>query len=130
MANTYVYSESGGALHTHATGYVDCDGSTDADVICGFIPTKVVCHIINTPTSTAAAGAQYVWQTPMDTEEASVDHTIVIPAAGTAVTVSDAGIVPYTGTVETGEDDGTGEGFTVPAGLLANLDRLYWIAYR
>ena len=32
MANTYVYSESGGALHTHATGYVDCDGSTDEDI--------------------------------------------------------------------------------------------------
>jgi len=132
MANTYVYNQSGGSgVLGVMTGYVDCDGSTDLQVELGFIPTRVECFIVTDPEGTPAQGEGYLWSISLDSAGAYVDNTIAIATTG-ARTVAGASIQVFEGLEE---DPGTptpaiAPGFTLPASLVTNTDRLYWSAFR
>ena len=133
-AGDITYSNVGGQSNdkAFASGRVLADADTAINVPCGFIPSRIELWYKDTGATTKDAcvlwfkgmTAAYYWNTVL--------------ASGACTLTTSGGPVVYGDTSDDtfstptgGSEDATGQGFTIPAGLMdADSDIIDWIAWR
>jgi len=116
-----------------ASGIVLADADTAINVIVGFIPSQIVLFYKDTGETTVDKVLQWFkgmtagtyWSTLMSTG-------VITEATSGPVVYGDTTDDTYTeGSAPSYEQDKTGHGFTIPAGLMdADSDKIYWQAWR
>jgi len=131
---TYSHVGGMGGESAFASGTVSADADTAVNVLCGFVPSRIVLHYKDTGAVTndeiyewveGMTAAQY-WKTQMS------DGIVTLETSGGPVVYGDTTDDTFTeGSAPDYEDSATGHGFTIPAGLQAtDEDVIYWQAWR
>ena len=129
-AGDITYSNPGGeaAVKAFASGIVSADADTAINVICGFVPSKIVLYYKDTGATTV--DRIMTWVKGMT----AAHYWSLLNSTGVVTVATSGGPVVYGDTsddVYGSEESATGQGFTIPAGLMdADEDTIYWEAWR